>query len=169
MDVAARKARPGEELTGLRPGARDELVRDAVVGQQPADLVRARRCGVADDGDLPRPEPDRTVPLVEELGDGAVEVLVRRVPRPDDVVVDLPLRHEGQHHVSSVTVPPGAPLHEQAASYVGKEPGGDLEHRQSVVQLAGVVREQERHLPAVARRGVQGLSGLARGATATTS
>ena len=122
-----RHLRLTEQLGTLERVALDEPVRDAAVREHPSHLVRPRAQAVAHDRDLPGAQADRPVPLDEELGHRPVEVLVGRVPRPDDVVVDLALGHQPQDQVGGVRVAPGAPLDEEAAARVGEELRRQLE------------------------------------------
>jgi hypothetical protein len=122
MPGIGRLAECGEPRDGLLASRGQPRVRHAPAREQAPQFVGAHERLVADHGHLARPHADRSFPLEQELGDGAVEVLVRRVPWADHVVLDLAGGHELEHAVARRPVAPGPPLDEQPAPGVGEEP-----------------------------------------------
>ena len=142
-------------------GALDEAVRDPAVGEDPAHLVRPRTQPVPHHRDLAGAEADRPVPdPTRNSVTGAVEVLVGRVPRPDDVVVDLALGHEPggsgrrcRGHPRHPTRRGGRGGHRGTASTPARRrcalPSRD----------AGLVRQEHGDLLLTQRRGAQQVAG----------
>ena len=61
-----------------------------VAGQEVFDLMRRGRPAVADDPDaLVRPEPVLHLPILEEVVEHRIELLLRRIPRLQQVVVNI--------------------------------------------------------------------------------
>src|SRR4051812_3675338 len=107
----------GQQQLALLGFDRVEDVRQAVSLEQRADVMRARRPRLADDGDLLRADPAH--PLLEEVRDRAMERLVRRAPGLDHVVVDQPGGHRPDDRLLGGGVTPCAPVDEQGAFRAG--------------------------------------------------
>src|SRR5918995_2799343 len=111
-------ADPRKEFLSLFGARIEELVQDAVAVEYAPELVRACRPLVAYHLDL---FEDGTVgfgPIVEELGDHPVEVLVARLLRLVDVVVDVA---EGHRPKNRILRRPVAPLDEKSPPGVWEE------------------------------------------------
>ena len=122
-----------------------ERVRHPVPREQVAQLEAARRVAVGDDGELPAAGGVRARPLVQELGDRAVEELVRVAPRLEHVVVDVPSRHRAADDVGGLLVPPGAELDQEPALRVRVEVVHPLEQLLAGEARSHRRREHERH------------------------
>ena len=140
-----------EERPAVVGGDRSEDVRHPVAGEQGDDLVRARRAGIPDDGQLSRSRQLRPRPLVDEFRDGPVKELVRGAPRLQDVVVDPALRHRAENRVGRPGVGPRAPVDEQAALRVRVQALHATEQLGAAETLEPLVGEDDRDLLAVRR------------------
>ena len=116
-DRALRRVQPClvERVAPLRRVARMEGVRNAVAGEQVAELVAALRPGIGDERDLPAVRRQvRAGPLVQELTDDAMEELVGWPRRTEDVVVDVPEGHREPDRLRGLFVAPAAPGDEES-------------------------------------------------------
>jgi hypothetical protein len=145
-DRVARARSPGlvEEAPPLGRAVREERVRDAAPGEEIADLVRAGRGRVADDGDLTPCRGIAPTPLEQQLRDEPVQVFVGRRPRLEDVVVDPASCHGLANRLRRLLVRPLTPRDQKPALRAGVELADPLEQVR-----ARLVGEHERDVHAV--------------------
>ena len=103
-----------------------EGVRHAVTGQQRPNLVPRGEVGSATTHSSRAGVGRHAPPLVEELGDAAVEELVGLLPRPEHVVVGPPDRHHLLDQRSRAFLSPVAPVDHERPLRVGMELRGPV-------------------------------------------
>ena len=89
------------------------VVRDAAASQQVPQLVRAPRSRIGDHRELERVGGVKARPLVKELRDDPVKLLVAHPHRPQHVVVDPPGRNRVQDRFGDLGFPPVAPVDQE--------------------------------------------------------
>ena len=139
----------GEQLLPPLGVGGAEAVRHPAAAQQVADLVRARRRGLGDDRELERARRVLARPLVQELGDRAMKLLLPGPRRLEDVVVGQPLGHRVQDRLGGRRVAPSAPVDQQRALGVRVQLAGAVEHVGARPLGHENVGEHDRHVRAL--------------------
>ncbi len=159
-------ARPVQKLLAPLGLGGVELVRHAVACQHAPQLVHPGLRGTAHHGDLAGQRGACAGPLVQELRDDLVEVLVGHPPRLGDVVVDLAPAHGRHDRLGSRPVAPGPPIDQQRPGGVRVDVPRATEQLDAGEARRPQVREHERHRHAVVTKPAQDLERLGAGAVA---
>jgi hypothetical protein len=138
-------------------------VRDPVAAEKIADRVPAGRLPIRDHdhfaevGDVP------AGPLLDELGNGAMEQFVTSNPRLEDVVLDIPDRHRRENRARGTAVDPSTPLDEQRPAGVGVQLSSPSQNSGPLRLGELVIDQYDRHLLACGMRSVQKPHSVVRG------
>ena len=133
-------ARNADALVGVAACGTRAARRSAPDGRE-SRAPRGPRVG--DDGELPSARSVLPPPLLEELGDEAVEDLVRRAPRLQRVVVDVPERHRLADRVRGLLVRPSSPGDEERALRMRMELVHALEKLLALQLLRAACRQHD--------------------------
>ena len=120
----------------------------------------AGRPPVCDDDNLAEVGDIPAGPLLDELGDGAMEQFVAFNPRLQDVVLDVADRHGRENCARDAALDPGAPFDEQGAARVRVQGSRPSQHLCTLRFREQVVDQHDRNLLADGVGSVQELHGI---------